>query len=87
MPRQTQVRRPRQTTKGNAMKAFTLVYSGTNQPVVKGDLFKVGGKTYAYAGDWDIVDVVQGMGLTIVDTDLGMVEAHHIGVELAYAGE
>ena len=40
------------------MKAFTLVYSGTNQPVVKGDLFKVGGKTYAYAGDWDIVDEI-----------------------------
>lgn len=69
------------------MKAYTLVYEGTNQPVEKGDLFKVGNKTYTYAGDWDVLDVVRGMGLTIVDTDRGMVESYKLGVELIYTGD
>ena len=69
------------------MKAFTLVYEGTNQPVNAGDIIYTQGKAYAYMGDWDIVDVVQGMGMPIVATDRGMVEAHTLGLELAYAGE
>ena len=69
------------------MNAFTLVYEGTNQPVAIGDIFYKQGKAYTYMGDWDIIDVVRGMGMAIVDTDRGMVEAHTLGLELAYKGE
>lgn len=69
------------------MKAFTLVYEGTNQPVAIGDIIYTQSKAYTYMGDWDIVDVVRGMGMVIVDTDRGMVEAHTLGLELAYKGE
>lgn len=69
------------------MNAFTLVYEGTNEPVAIGDIIYTQGKAYTYMGDWDIIDVVQGMGMPIVDTDRGMVEAHTLGLELAYKGE
>ena len=69
------------------MKAFTLVYEGTNEPVAIGDIIYTQGKAYTYMGDWDIIDVVRGMGMAIVDTDRGMVEAHTLGLELAYKGE
>ena len=70
----------------NAMNAFILVYQGTDQPVHIGDIFYIKGKAYTYMGDWDIIDVVQGMGMPIVDTDRGMMEAHSLGLELIYAG-
>jgi hypothetical protein len=68
------------------MNAFVLVYAGTSQPVEVGDIFYVEGKAHTYKGDWDVLDVGVPALYTIVDTDKGMIEAHHIGVELIYTG-
>lgn len=69
------------------MQSFILVYEGTTEPVAIGDIIYTKGKAYTYMGDWDIIDVAQGMGMPIVDTDRGMVEAHTLGLELIYEGE
>ena len=68
------------------MKAMTLVYAGTNQPVELGDLFYIKGEQHAYRGDWDILDTMPG-GTLVVETDKAIIDAYKLGVELAYTGE